>query len=152
MKNIILITLIYLALTASTVWGQDAIEFYNRGLKSTLAYKKIECFTKAIHSNPNLVEAYEKRAIHYYLQWQLDKAIQDYNRVIELKPNDVNAYLMRGLAYFKKEYGEGYSAELKNLTFHLSKREVPDFSESLDRAIDNFSLAIKLDPQLYRTT
>jgi tetratricopeptide (TPR) repeat protein len=147
-KKIIVAILAYLCLTVVPAWGQGAIEFYNRGVKSTLAYKKIECFTKAIHLNPNLVEAYEKRAIHYYLQWQLDKAIQDYNRVIALKPNDVNAYLMRGLAYFKKEYGEGYSAELKNLTFHLSKREVPEFSESLEQAIKNFSHAIELDPQL----
>jgi len=147
-KKIIVATLIYLCLAVSAAWGQDAIEFYNRGLKSSLAYKKIECFTKAIQLNPNLAEAYEKRAIHYYFQWQLDKAIQDYTRVIELKPKRVNAYLMRGLAYFKKEYGEGYSAEMKNLAFHLSKQKVPEFSKSLERAIDNFSQAIELDPQL----
>jgi tetratricopeptide (TPR) repeat protein len=147
-KKNILTTLLWLSLFAPTAWGQDAIEFYNRGVKSTLAYKKIEHFTKAIQLNPKMVEAYEKRAVHYFLQWQLDKAISDYNRVIALKPNDVNAYLMRGLAYFKQEYGEGYSAELKNLKFHLSKQEVPDFSESLERAIDNFSHAIELDPQL----
>jgi Tfp pilus assembly protein PilF len=147
-KKIILTTLAYLCLTTVPAWGQNAIEFYNRGVKSTLAYKKIEHFTKAIQLNPNLVEAYEKRAIHYYLQWQLDNAIQDYNRVIALKPNDANVYLMRGLAYFKKEYGEGYSSELKNLKYHLSKQEVPDFSESLERAIDNFSRAIDMDPQL----
>jgi tetratricopeptide (TPR) repeat protein len=148
LKKIILAILAYLCLTAVLVWGQDAVEFYNRGVRSNLAYKKIEYFTRAIQLNPNLVEAYEKRAIHYYLQWKLDKAISDYNRVIALKPNEVNAYLMRGLAYFKKEYGEGYSAELKNLTFHLSKKELPEVSESLDRAIDNFSHAIELDPQL----
>jgi len=140
--------LITSALTASASWGQDAIEYYNRGVKSGLAFKKIEFFTKAIQLNPNLVQAYEKRAIHYYLQWQFDKAIQDYNRVIALKPNDANAYLMRGLSYFKKDYGEGFSAELKNLKFHLSDREVPEFSESLERAIDNLSHAIKIDPQL----
>jgi tetratricopeptide (TPR) repeat protein len=124
------------------------MEFYNRGLKSFLAYKKIEYFTKAIQLNPNLTEAYEKRAIHYYLQWQFDKAIQDYSKVLELKPRATNAYLMKGLAYFKKEYGEGYSTEIKNLAFHLSKQEVPEFSKSLERAIDNFSYAIDLDPQL----
>lgn len=148
MKKIIVATLVYLYLAVSVAWGQNAIEFYNRGLKSSLAYKKIEYFTKAIQLNPNLAEAYEKRAIHYYFQWQLDKAIQDYTKVIELKPKRVNAYLMRGLAYFKKEYGEGYSSEMKNLAFHLSKQKVPEFSESLERAIDNFSRSIELDPQL----
>lgn len=148
MKKIIPTILIYIGLITVTAWGQDAIEFFNRGVKSTLAYKKIEHFTKAIQLDPNLVEAYEKRAVHYYLQWQLDKAILDYNRVIALKPDNVDAYLMRGLAYFKQEYGEGYSAELKNLKFHLSKQEAPDFSESLERAIDNFSHAIALNPRL----
>jgi tetratricopeptide (TPR) repeat protein len=147
-KKIIVATLVYLCLTVSVSWGRDAMEFYNRGLKSFLAYKKIEYFTKAIQLNPNLTEAYEKRAIHYYLQWQFDKAIQDYSKVLELKPKAANAYLMKGLAYFKKEYGEGYSTEIKNLAFHLSKQEVPEFSKSLERAIDNFSHAIDLDPQL----
>lgn len=157
MKKIIVVTLVYLCLAVSAAWGQDAIEFYNRGLKSSLAYKKIECFTKAIRLNPDLAEAYEKRAIHYYFRCQFDKAIQDYTKVIELKPEAVNAYLMRGLAYFKKEYGEGYSTEIKNLAFHLRKQKVREFSKSLERAIDDFSHAIDLDPQLasaysYRAT
>jgi len=147
-KKIIVVTFVYLCLANTVAWGQDAIEFYNRGLKSSLAYQKIAYFTKAIQLNPNLAVAYEKRAIHYYFQWQFDKAVQDYDRVIDLKPKDVNAYLMRGLSYFKKEHGEGFSAEIKNLTFHLSKKEIPKFSESLERAIDNFSHAIELDPQL----
>ncbi len=79
---------------------------------------------------------------------KLDKAIQDYTRVIELKPKGVNAYLMRGLAYLKKEKGEGIMAEIKHMAFHLSKHEGPVFSESLERAVDDFSRAIELDPQL----
>ncbi|MBW1957793.1 MAG: hypothetical protein JRI63_04575 [Deltaproteobacteria bacterium] len=148
MKKINIATLVYLCLAVSAAWGQDAIEFYNRGLNSSLAYKKIECFTKAIQLNPNLAEAYEKRAIHYYLQCQFDKVVRDYTKVIELKPNAVKAYLMRGLAYFKKDYGEGYSTEIKNLAFHLGKQKVPEFNKSLEMAIDNFSHAIDLDPQL----
>jgi len=147
-KKINIATLVYLCLAVSAAWGQDAIEFYNRGLNSSLAYKKIECFTKAIQLNPNLAEAYEKRAIHYYLQCQFDKVVRDYTKVIELKPNAVKAYLMRGLAYFKKDYGEGYSTEIKNLAFHLGKQKVPEFNKSLEMAIDNFSHAIDLDPQL----
>jgi tetratricopeptide (TPR) repeat protein len=147
-KKIIVATLVYLCLACSVAWGQNAMEFYHRGLTSSLACKKIECFTKAIQLNPNLAEAYEKRATHYYLQWELDKAIQDYTKVIELKPEAANAYLMLGLAYFKKEYGEGYRAEIKNLAFHLGQRKLPEFRESLERAIDNFSHAIDLDPQL----
>ena len=47
--------------TGSLAWGQDAIYFYNRGLESSMANKRIEYFTKAIQLNPNLAEAYEKR-------------------------------------------------------------------------------------------
>ena len=65
MKKIIVTTMAYLYFTVVAAWGQDAIEFYNRGVNSTLAYKKIELFTKAIQLNPNLVAAYEKRALHY---------------------------------------------------------------------------------------
>ena len=148
MKKIIGATLVYLCLAQTAAWGQSAIEFYNHGLESSLADKKIEYFTKAIQLNPNLAEAYEKRAIHYYFQWKLDKAIQDYTRVIELKPKGVNAYLMRGLAYLKMEKGEGIMAEIKHLAFNLSKHKVPVFSEPLERSIDDFSRAIELDPQL----
>ena len=123
MKRTIATTFACLWLVVSSARGQDATEFYNRGLNSPLAYKKIEYFTKAIQLNPSLAEAYEKRAIHYYFQWQLDKAIQDYTRVIALKPNGAGAYLMRGLAHFKKEYGEGIRAEIKNMAFHFSKPE-----------------------------
>ena len=62
MKQLIAATLVCLCLGAAAAWGQNAIEFYNLGLKSSLAYKKIEYFTKATQLNPNLAEAYEKRA------------------------------------------------------------------------------------------
>ena len=65
MEKIIVATLVCLFLAATSAWSQDDIELYNRGLKSSLAYKKIDYFTKAIQLNPNLAEAYEKRAIHY---------------------------------------------------------------------------------------
>ena len=148
MNKIIVATLAYLCLIVTAAWGQDAIEFYNRGLKSSLACKKIEYFTKALQLNPNLAEAYEKRAIHYYLQRRFDKAIQDYTRVIALKPHRVNAYQMRGLAYLKKGGDEGLMAQIDPLAFSLSKSRVPESSELLDRAIDDFSRAIELDPQL----
>lgn len=148
MNKIIVATLAYLCLIVTAAWGQDAIEFYNLGLKSSLACKKIEYFTKALQLNPNLAEAYEKRAIHYYLQRRFDQAIQDYSRVIALKPHRVNAYQMRGLAYLKKGGDEGLMAQIDPLASSLSKSRVPESSELLDRAIDDFSRAIELDPQL----
>ena len=80
MNKIIVATLAYLCLIVTAAWGQDAIEFFNRGLRSSLACRKIEYFTKALQLNPNLADAHEKRAIHYYLQRRFEKAIQDYPR------------------------------------------------------------------------
>ena len=140
--------MIFLWLTISSVWGQDAMEFYDLGRKSPLAYKKIEYFTKALQLDPNLVEVYEKRAIHYYFRRWFDNAIQDYSKVVELKPHNVDAYLMMGRAYLWKGKGLGIKGEINNLISQLRKQRNPEYSELLDRAIESFSRAIELDPQL----
>jgi len=124
MKKTLTVILAYLCLSSTAVWSQDAVDFYNRGLRSSLANTRIDYFTKALQLNPDLVEAYEKRAIHYYYQWKFDKALQDYTNVIKLKPQATQAYLMRGLAYLKK--GE------------------------LVGAVADLSSAIELDPQMAR--
>ena len=131
MKRIVVATLAYLCLTATAAWTQDAVELYNRGLRSSLAYKRIAYFTKALQLNPNLADAYEKRAIHYYFQEKLDKAIQDYTRVIELKPDSVNAYLLRGRACLKKGHAEGLIAEINRLALRYTGMGEPEDSKAL---------------------
>jgi tetratricopeptide (TPR) repeat protein len=147
-KKILIAALVFVCLLSTTAWSQDDIEFYNRGLKSSLAYKKIEYFSKAIQANPNMAEAFEKRAIHFYFQRRFDKAIQDYTKVIELKPHSVDAYLMLGRAYLRKKKGSGIKGEIKNLVSNLRKHQIGEYNQSLERAIENFSRAIELDPQL----
>ncbi len=122
MKRILVTVTICAVLTASAAWGQDAIYFYNRGLESSMAYKRVEYFTKALQLDPDLVEAHEKRALHYYYQWKYDKAIRDYTKVLEGKPQSAEAHKMRGLCYLK--------------------------NGNLDGAIADLSRAIELDPQL----
>ena len=148
MKTIVVAILASLFLTATATGAQDAVELYNRGLRSSLAYKRIEYFTKALQLNPNLTDAYEKRATHYYFQEKLDQAIQDYTRLIELKPDSANAYLLRGLAYLKKGHGEGLIAEINRLALRYTGLGEPEDSKALERAIDDFSYAIELNPQL----
>jgi tetratricopeptide (TPR) repeat protein len=121
MRRVLVASLTYLLVVSTPALAQDAMDFYKRGLKSSLAYKKIEHFTKAIELNPNLVDAYEKRAIHFYFQRKYDRAIQDYSRVIELESDHANGYRMLGQAYFKKG--------------------------QLDGAIANLNRAIELDPK-----
>ena len=147
-KRIVSAILASLLLLAAPSWGQDAMEYYSLGLKSSLANKRIEYFTKALELNPNLAEAYEKRAVHYYFQGRLDAAIRDYTRAIKLKPHRSGPYRMRGLAHFKKAHGEGLKAEANRLALRYSAFGVEESKEELQKAIDDFSRAIELSPQL----
>ena len=122
MKKMLIVLLTYMMVTASAAWAQNAMYFYKLGMDSSLANTKIKYFTKAVELNPDLVEAYEKRAIHYYFQQRYDKAIRDYTKIIELKPEGPEAYLMLGSAHLKK--GE------------------------LEPAINNLSRSIELDPKV----
>ena len=147
-KGVIAATLGYLCLMVTPSWGQDAIKYYNLGLKSSLASEKIEYFSKALELNPTLAEAYEKRGIHYFFKGQLEDAIQDYTRAIRLKPHNAANYQMRGVAYFKKAHGEGLMAEINRLALKYTNLGVPESTEILSMAIDDFSSAIELNPQL----
>jgi tetratricopeptide (TPR) repeat protein len=110
MKRMLIALLTYMMVTASAAWAQDAMYFYNLGIDSSLANTKIKYFTKAVELNPNLVEAYEKRAIHYYFQRRYDRAIQlkkgelepaiyNLSRSIELDPKVAKAFGNRAEAY-----------------------------------------------------
>lgn len=147
-RGIIVLTLGCLCLIAAPSWAQDAMKYYKLGLKSSLANRRIEYFTKALELNPNLAEAYEKRAIHYYFQGRLDSAIQDYTRAIMLKPDRASAYRIRGLAYLKRAHGEGLKAEVNRLALKYSRFGVEESREELQKAIDDFSRAIELSPEL----
>jgi len=124
MKRILIALLTYIVVTSSAAWAQDAMYFYKLGMESSLANKRISYFTKALELNSNLVEAYEKRALHYYFQRRYDKAIQDYTKVIRLKPNEAEGYRMRGSTYLKKGLAQS--------------------------AIEDLSRAIELDPKVAR--
>lgn len=148
MHKILFTALAYLSLTATAGWSQDAMDFYNRGLESSLANKRIEHFSKAIQLNPNLAAAYEKRALHYYYQQKYDKAINDYSKLIEFKPLEAAAYMMRGLTYLKKERGGWIKAEIDILRSHFSNQGLPRSGELPEKAIEDLSQAIELDPKL----
>jgi tetratricopeptide (TPR) repeat protein len=124
MKKIITTIVVFTCLTATAAWGRDAVDFYNLGLNSSLANKRIKYFTKALHLDPYLVDAYEKRGFHYYYQRKYVKVIQDYTKVIELQPDRPMAYVMRGVAFLKRAQYE--------------------------EAIADFDRAIDLDSQLTR--
>ncbi|UCD33197.1 MAG: tetratricopeptide repeat protein [Desulfobacterales bacterium] len=145
-KIVILLTM--LCITTTAAWGKDAWHFYNRGLESRLSYKKIEYFTKALQMDPNLVEAFEQRAIHYYFQRRFDQAIEDFSSVIKLKPDTVNGYFMRAKAFLKKAHGQGMMAEINRLIHRYRTPGEPEDRASLEKAISDFTHAIELDSQM----
>ncbi len=122
MKKTLIVAVIYLLLIASSAWSQDAMHFYELGIKSTMMNKKIHYFTKALELNPKLSAAYEKRGMLYYFQRKYTETIADFRKVVDLHPTESEAYRMLGLAYMKR--GDH------------------------DKAIAHFTRAIELDSKL----
>jgi len=122
MRKALVGVIIYLLIAACSAWGQDAMHFYDLGLKSSITYKKVHYFTKALELDPRLTEAYQKRGVLLYFQEKYTRAIQDFRNLTELKPYEPEARLMLGLAYMKKG--------------------------NYDEAISHFTRAIELAPQL----
>lgn len=80
---------------------RDGMEYFNLGLKTTMANEKINYFTSALDLNPGLALAYEKRGLHYYFQGKYDKVIEDFTNYIRLVPDKADAYRMLGMSYLK---------------------------------------------------
>ncbi len=104
--------------------GENAIGYFNLGMKSSLANKRIDYFTKALELDPRFAPAYERRGLHYYFQEKYDKVIEDFSRYTRLVPDKADAYQMLGMAYLK----------IKNF----------------EKAIVNFDRALSLAPEMSR--
>ena len=122
MKTVAIYLSIFLWLLTAPAYGDNAMEYFNLGVKNSVTHKKIEYFTKALELNPGLTAAYEKRGLLHYFQGNYDKVIQDYETYLDLAPAKADAYRMLGLGYLK-----------------IGKYE---------SAIYNFTQAIKIDPKL----
>ena len=113
---------IFLWLFAAPAYGDNAMEYFNLGVKSSVTRKKIEYFTKALEHNPEMAEAYEKRGLLYYFQGHYDKVIADYHAYLDFAPAKVEAYQMLGMGYLK--------------------------SHMYETAIHHFTQAINIEPKL----
>ena len=108
MKKIYISILIFLV---TVVWQKhvqnvyafdgNALEYFDLGLKTSMAYKKTNYFTRAIELNPRLAPAYEERGWNYYFQGKYNEVIEDFTNYIRLVPNKADAYKMLGMAYLK---------------------------------------------------
>ena len=91
----------FFMLLAPPVHSENAMDYFNLGLKSTLTRTKIKYFSKALDLAPNLTEAYEKRGELYFFQGKFDNVIQDFQTYIELSAPKPEAYRMLGMGYLK---------------------------------------------------
>ena len=117
-----LVLFLVIFVTIKPVHGENATDYFNLGLKSTITRTKIKYYSKALALDPNLVEAYEKRGLLYFFQKKYDNVIQDFQTYISLAPPKAEAYRMLGMGHFKN--GDYRSA------------------------INNFTRAIEIEPNL----
>ena len=97
--TIYLVTL--LLLHTLPLHADEAMDYFNLGLRGSVTHEKIEFFTRALELNPKLAAAYEQRGLLYYFQGKYDKVIQDYQTYLDLAPEKAEAYRMLGLGYLK---------------------------------------------------
>jgi len=101
MQRKIICYLIFFMMSVSSVYAENATDYFMRGLKSTSTRTKIKYFSKALELAPNLTEAYEKRGLLYYYQGKYNNSIEDYQTFIELSAPKTEAYRMLGMGYLK---------------------------------------------------
>ena len=99
-----------------------ALEYFDLGLQTSMAYKKTNYFTMALELNPRLAPAYAERGLNYYFQEKYHEVIEDFTNYIRLVPNKADAYRILGMAYLK--------------------------INNYEKAIVNFDKALELDPKL----
>lgn len=95
---------------------KESEAFYNQGLANTengnveLAIKD---YTKAIETNPQLVEAYISRGLTYSKKGEIELAIMDYSMAIKLNPEKSDAYYYRSKAWLKLGKNEKAKSDMK---------------------------------------
>jgi tetratricopeptide (TPR) repeat protein len=128
MQRILVAAAVWLTVLSSAAWGQDAMEYYRRGLESSLSNQKINYFTRALQLDPAIADAYAKRATLYYFQDRFEEAIRDYTRATELEPERVAAHQMLSLVQLKSGYLDGAIASASR-AIELAPGQVSAYSQ-----------------------
>ncbi|MFP3869961.1 MAG: tetratricopeptide repeat protein [Syntrophobacteria bacterium] len=152
MKKLLVAAVTSTLLATSAAWGQDAMDYYTRGVNSSLAKHKIKYFTRALQLDPYLADAYAKRATLYYFQDHFEESIQDYLRVIQLDPVRVKAYQMLSLVQLKSgnlheaiaSASRAIELDPKGATAYSQRAEAHRLRGMLDEGIRDATTAIRL--------
>ena len=165
MQRKVICYLIFLMLSSLSVYGENATDYFNLGLKSTVTRTKIKYFSKALELAPNLTEAYEKRGLLYFFQGQFNNVIQDFQAYIRLAPPKAEAYRMLGMGYLKSgdyqsaiyNFTRAIEIDSKQASAYSKRAEAHCLSGNYDLTILDSTKAIELggDPRniadAYRT-
>jgi tetratricopeptide (TPR) repeat protein len=152
MQRKVICYLIFLMMSAISVYGENATDYFNRGLKSTSTLTKIKYFSKALELAPNLTEAYEKRGMLYFFQEKFDNVIEDYQTFIELSPPKSEAYRMLGMGYLKKgdyrsaiyNFTRAIEIDSKNASAYANRAEAHFLSGNYDLTVLDSTRAIEI--------
>ena len=83
-------------------FAQDAsVELVKQGLQKSQMGKHeeaLELYNQAIHTNPENLDAFVKRAYVNSILKNYQETVDDYNIVLEAKPNLATVYVSRGSA------------------------------------------------------
>lgn len=139
--------------------------------------KAIEDLDKAIALNPDYNQPYIARGLCYFMMGRYDNAIEDYSKAINLDPENSLVYISRGFAFRRKDQHDraivdlqracdlGYKPgceDLKELYETTAAKTSAGNNEAgdcvrkgikflrnkqFDRAIEEFTTAIKLQPE-----
>ena len=123
--------LIFLILLTIPVHAENATDYFNLGLKSSITRTKIKYYSKALELDPNLVEAYEKRGLLYFFQKKYDNVIQDFQNYIRFSPPKAEAYRMLGMGYLKSK---DYPSAIYNFTraIEIDSKQAAAYSNRAD--------------------
>ena len=152
-------------LTSSQVYGEDAMDYFNLGLKSSITRTKIKYFSKALELNPKLAAAYENRGLLYYFQGKYDETISDYREYIAISAPKAEAFRMIGLGYLKiglyedatSSFSDAIKQDPEFAAAYANRAEAHRLCGKHEEAIRDSTKAIKLgkDPTIrgdaYRT-
>jgi predicted O-linked N-acetylglucosamine transferase (SPINDLY family) len=136
----------------------DAVACYNVGVilqSQSNIQSAIDYYQKAIHLNPELVEAYNNVGGIYKTNGQLDEALKYYLRALHIKPNvaDINnniGVILQTQQNFKEAirfFNKALSLEPDNATIYYNLGLIFEQQKKLSDAADCHEKAFLLDPQ-----
>jgi len=144
--------LIFLMLSALPAHGENAMDYFNLGLKSNLTRTKIKYFSKALELDPNMAEAYEKRGMLYFFQEKYDNVIQDFQAYMRLAPPKAEAYKVLGIGYLNSGFYEraidrftrAIEIESEQAGAYANRAEAYRLSGKYEETIRDATIALKL--------